>query len=53
LQGDPYPGSKANFNAIPAYESEIPGPYSNQIANGDKKDDLQLENERDPDDDIV
>ena len=48
-----YEGSKADFGGVPPYESEIPGPYSNQIANGDKSDDKQLENERDVDDDIV
>jgi hypothetical protein len=36
-----YKGSKANFGGVPAYNSELKdGPYSNEIANGDKKDDL-------------
>jgi hypothetical protein len=48
-----YEGSKADFGGVPAYNSEIAGPYSNQIANGDRSDDKQLENERDVDDDIV
>ena len=49
-----YEGSKSDHNGIPAYNSDtLAGPYSNQIANGDRDDDKQLEKERDTEDDIV